>query len=73
MIVLVLILYPAFKFLDSWVASLTKRMMTKGHHMFGKVLGTFIAFSVIIFVLYCIYASLWFGINVPKILIARIF
>jgi hypothetical protein len=71
MTVLVLILYPAFKFLDMLVASAAKKAMSKGHHMFGKFLGTLIMFVLLMFVLYCIYARQWFGINVPKILVER--
>lgn len=70
---LVLILYPAFKFLDELVVTMAKRMMSKGHHMFGKVLGTIIVFAIVMFFLYCVYANLWFGINVPKVLIGKIF
>ncbi len=73
MIVLVLILYPAFKFLDSLVTAMAKKMMSKGHHMFGKILGTIFIFAIILFVLYCVYAHQWFGINVPKVLISRWF
>lgn len=73
MIVMVLILYPAFKFLDGLVTTMSRKMMSKGHSMFGKVLGTIIAFSVIVFILYCIYAYQWYGINVPRILIANMF
>ena len=73
MIVLVLILYPAFKFLDQLISAMAKKVMTKGHHMFGKVIGTIIMFAVVLFVLYCVYAKQWFGINVPKLLVSRWF
>lgn len=71
MTVLVLILYPAFKFMDKLVTSVAKKTMNKGHHMFGKILGTLVMFAVIMFVLYCIYARQWFGINVPKLLVEK--
>lgn len=73
MLVLVVILYPAFKFLDKWVSQMAKKVMSKGHHMFGKVLGTIVIFALLAFVLYCIYAHVWFHINVPKILVSRWF
>lgn len=73
MIALVLILYPAFKFLDELVTSMAKRMMSKGHHIFGKIMGTLLVFAIFVFILYCVYANQWFGINVPKILISRWF
>lgn len=71
--VLVIILYPAFKFLDGLVTTLAKRTMSKGHHMFGKILGTLISFVIVLFVLYCVYAKQWFGINVPKVMITKWF
>jgi uncharacterized membrane protein YagU involved in acid resistance len=73
MLVLVVILYPAFKFLDEMVAVMAQKVMTKGHHMFGKVLGTLIMFAILLFILYCIYAKQWYGINVVKVLAARWF
>ncbi|HEX3010000.1 MAG TPA: hypothetical protein VHO90_20530 [Bacteroidales bacterium] len=73
MLVLVVILYPAFKFLDEMVAVMAQKVMTKGHHMFGKVLGTLIMFAILLFILYCIYAKQWYGINVVKVLVARWF
>lgn len=71
--VLVLILYPAFKFLDKLVTQMAKRAMSKGDNLFGKLIGTFLVFTVLLFVMYCIYAHQWFGMNVPKILISRWF
>lgn len=71
--VLVVILYPAFKFLDELIATMAQKVMSKGHHMFGKVLGTILIFAALLFVLYCIYANQWYGINVPKILINKWF
>lgn len=71
MIVLVLILYPAFKFLDEMITIMAQRVMSKGHHMFGKVIGTILVFATVIFVLYCVYANQWFGISVPKILVGK--
>lgn len=73
MIVLVVILYPAFKFLDELVTSLAKKVMSKGHNMFGKILGTVLMFALLLFGLYCIYANQWYGINVLNILINKIF
>ncbi len=73
MAVLVIILYPAFKFLDELVTTFAKKVMSKGHNMFGKVLGTILVFAILIFVLYCVYANQWYGINVPRILISRWF
>lgn len=71
--VLVIILYPAFKFLDELVTSFAKKVMSKGHHMFGKVIGTILMFAILLFILYCIYAKQWFGINVIKILAGKWF
>lgn len=71
--VLVIILFPAFKYLDELVKSMAQRMMSKGHHMFGKFLGTLIVFALLLFVLYCIYADQWFGINVFKVIIGKVF
>jgi len=73
MAVLVVILFPAFKYLDQIVKSIAQQILSKGHHRFGKFIGTIIMFVIALIILYCIYAQIWFGINVPKIFFNKIF
>lgn len=72
MVITVAVLYPAFKFVDEIIKSMAQKVMSKGHHAFGKLIGTLVVFAVVMFILYCVYANNWFHINVPKYLIGRI-
>lgn len=72
MSILVVILFPAFRYLDQVVKSTAKRFLSKGHPMFGKIAGTILMFVIALFILYCIYAKTWFGLNVPKIIITKL-
>ena len=71
MAIIVAILYPSFKFLNEIVKAFTRLILKKGKYLFGKTIGMIILFMALIFILYCIYAYLWFRINVIKILLDR--
>jgi hypothetical protein len=73
MLVLVAVFYPIFEYMESKVEALARGLIKKGNNAMGKRLGFVIVFSILILILYCIYANLWFKINVPRILINRIF
>lgn len=67
--VIVLIFYPAFEYLNGIVEKITSRFLKKGNNLFGRILGVYIAFFVMLFVLYCLYARVWFDVSVVKIIL----
>ncbi|NVO10175.1 MAG: hypothetical protein HXX16_09465 [Bacteroidales bacterium] len=69
---IVLVLYPAFEYINRLVEKFTTSFLKKGKNIFGRTLGVYIAFCIIIFILYCIYARIWFHINVIEIIFKRI-
>jgi hypothetical protein len=69
MIILVAVFYPIFGYLEVKVEELIKRLIKKGKNTFGKRIGFIVVFSILIIILYCIYANLWFKLNIPRIVI----
>jgi hypothetical protein len=68
MLILVAIFYPVFGYIEKKVEEITKKIIKRGKNTFGKTIGFVLVFSLIIFALYCIYASLWFNLNMPQII-----
>lgn len=66
MCIIVLVFYPAFEYLNGIVEKITSRFLKKGNNLFGRILGVYITFFIILFILYCIYAHIWFDVNVVK-------
>jgi len=71
--VIVIIFYPAFEYLNGIVEKITTRFLKKGNNLFGRILGVYIAFFVMLFILYCLYARVWFDANVIKVIFNSIF
>lgn len=71
--VIVIIFYPAFEYLNGIVEKITTRFLKKGNNLFGRILGVYIAFFVMLFILYCLYARVWFDVNVLKVIFNSIF
>lgn len=65
---IVLVFYPAFEYLNGIVEKITTRFLKKGNNLFGRILGVYITFFVLLFILYCIYARIWFDVNVVKVI-----
>ncbi len=70
--VIVLIFYPTFNYLGGMVEKFTVRFLKKGKNIFGRVLGIYLAFAIMLFILYYIYARIWFNADVIKIIFIRI-
>jgi hypothetical protein len=68
MLILVAFFYPFFEIINKKIQLLILKMLKKGKHYFGKTMGVLAMFCLILIILYCIYANLWFDINVPKVL-----
>ena len=67
--VIVLVFYPAFEYLNGIIEKFTTRFLKKGNNLFGRILGVYITFFVMLFTLYCIYAHIWFHVNVIKVIL----
>lgn len=68
MLILVAFFYPLFEIINKKIQVLINKLLKKGRHYFGKTIGVLAMFFLFIAVLYCIYAKLWFNINVLKVL-----
>jgi len=61
MFALVLVLYPAFMWIDDLSEKVTMKYFKAGKSAAGKFFGVLLAFSVAFFVLFVFYFQLWFG------------
>ncbi len=66
--VIVVVFYPAFEYLNGIIEKTTTRFLKKGNNVFGRILGVYIAFFIMLFTLYCIYAHIWFNVNVVRVI-----
>ncbi|RPH33550.1 MAG: hypothetical protein EHM93_04510 [Bacteroidales bacterium] len=71
--VIVLVFYPAFEYMNGIVEKFTTKFLKKGNNLFGRTIGIYITFLVMLFILYCVYAHIWFNVNVIKVIFIRIF
>jgi hypothetical protein len=71
MFALVFVLVPAYSYMSPRVEILVARVLLSGSNSFGKTLGLFISFAVIISILFAIYLHQWFNINVIDIISSK--
>jgi hypothetical protein len=71
MVVIVLVFYPAFNYISGIVEKITVRFLKKGKNIFGRFLGVYFAFAIVLFVLYYIYARIWFHVDVVRVMFSR--
>jgi hypothetical protein len=69
MIVIALIYYPLFEFLDKWINILSKKVVKKGKSFAGQYFGLFLVFTISMVILIFFYVKEWYGINIFKYLI----
>jgi len=67
--VIVIILYPLFAWLESWVKSLSMKVVRKGKALGGKYTGLILAYAVCLLVLCYFYARMWYNINIFSIIL----
>lgn len=68
MLVLVAVLYPLYRYLNSWMTSLSQFVLRTGKKMFGRIIGLTIVFVALLALLYYGYARLWYGVNIYAVL-----
>jgi hypothetical protein len=69
MAILVVIFYPLFIKLESWVRSLSVKAIKTGNSAAGKFFGLLITFLAALLVLLYFYTKMWFHINIFDLLI----
>lgn len=72
MAVVGMIFYPLFTHLDRWATGFSRRFIQAGKKVMGRRIGAFAAFGLAIFILYVLYAKVWYDVNVLRILTKRI-
>ncbi len=70
MAVTVVILYPLFIKLESWVKAISMKTVRSGKSLAGKYLGLLLVFSVGIIILAYFYARMWYHVNIFKLVIS---
>lgn len=66
MAIITLIFYPLFMMLEKWLDRFSRRFVKAGNSVGGKYIGLLVMFFLALFVLTCIYAKMWYNINVLK-------
>lgn len=61
MAVLVLVLYPLYRYLNSWMNTLSKKLMKTGKKLIGPKIGALFMFTILLTALYFGYHKLWFS------------
>ena len=69
MAVTVLILYPLFIKLESWVKTVSMKTVKSGKSVAGKYLGLLVTFISALLVLSFFYAKMWYHINIFQVLL----
>ena len=71
MAVTVLILYPLFIKLESWVKEISIKAIRSGKSLAGKYFGLLFTFLAALIVLSYFYAQMWYHINIFQSLLHR--
>jgi hypothetical protein len=69
MMVTVVVFYPLFIKLESWVKDLSIRAIKSGKSVAGKYMGLLLVFAVGLLVLSYFYAKMWYHINIFQLLL----
>jgi hypothetical protein len=69
MAVTVVILYPMFIKLESWVKDISVTAIRSGKSLAGKYLGLLFTFLAALLILSYFYAKMWYHINLFKIML----
>jgi hypothetical protein len=69
MAVTVLIFYPLFIKLESWVKTISMKAVKSGKSVAGKYLGLLFTFLAALLVLSYFYAKMWYHINIFQVML----
>lgn len=77
MAVIVFVLFPAYKWMNSLVQRFTKKFLTAGKNIAGTYISIFLMFFVCFSVLFLLYLKMWFSISttegIKKIILSLIY
>lgn len=63
MLIVVLVLFPLFSYMDNWVKDITAKILKGGKSIGGKYTGLILVFLLFMAVLHYFYAKDWFAFN----------
>ncbi|MCC6683797.1 MAG: hypothetical protein IT247_01875 [Bacteroidia bacterium] len=66
MAVIVFVLFPAYKWMDSAVQRFTKKFLTAGKNIAGTYISIFLMFFLCFSVLFLLYLKMWFSITATE-------
>lgn len=69
MAVIVVILYPLFLKLESWVKDISVKAIKSGRSVAGKYFGLLFIFLTALLILFYFYAKMWYHIDFFKVLL----
>ncbi|HNW83033.1 MAG TPA: hypothetical protein PKG52_09100 [bacterium] len=61
MAAIVLVLYPMYRYLNSWMSAISKKLVKAGRKLIGPKIGALIMFTILLVSLYFGYLKLWFS------------
>jgi hypothetical protein len=67
MTIIVLVFFPLFNWLDSWIESAAQEFLRLGKAMVGRKVGLMLGFMTAFYGLFYLYARMWFGTNINPI------
>jgi hypothetical protein len=69
MAVTVVIFYPLFIKLETWVRNISVKAVNSGKSLAGKYLGLFLTFLLGLLILFYFYARMWYHLNIIRIIL----
>jgi len=69
MMVLVCLLYPLYRYLNTWVTLISDRLLRAGKKVLGRTVGLIVVFLVIVAALCYGYGRFWFGVNIYALIL----
>jgi len=61
MAVIVLVLYPLYRYLNNWMNTISKKLVKTGRKLIGPKIGALFMFTILLVSLYFGYMKLWFS------------
>jgi hypothetical protein len=68
MLVIVVIFYPLFTWLEEWLNNASSKMLKSGKSLAGKYLGLVLVFTICLLILFYLYVKIWYKMNVFELL-----
>jgi hypothetical protein len=69
MAIIVVVFYPLFLKLESWIKDISVRFIKSGNSIAGRYLGLTVTFIIALTILFYFYAKLWYHIDFVQVLL----